>query len=90
MKRLIVVLAVLAVLALVAVSAAVADQAAARQRDYSELLTRGDSALRDDQTFGAIEGYSGAIALRPSSMLAFSLGWLSPGCSFTPRDCPAT
>ncbi len=68
MKRLIV---VLAVLALVAVSAAVAYQAAARQRDYSDLLTRGDSALRDDQTFGAIEGYSGAIALRPSSMLAY-------------------
>lgn len=68
MKRLIV---GLALLALVAVSAAVAYQAAARQREYSELLTRGDSALRDDQTFGAIEGYSGAIALRPGSMLAY-------------------
>ncbi len=68
MKRVIV---VLAVLALVAVSAAVAYQAAARQRDYSALLTRGDNALRDDQTFGAIEAYSGAIALRPSSMLAY-------------------
>ena len=42
-----------------------------RQRDYSALLTRGDTALRDDQTFGAIEAYSGAIALRPDSMLAY-------------------
>jgi tetratricopeptide (TPR) repeat protein len=62
---------VLAVLALVAASAAVAYQEAARQREYSALLTRGDSALRDDQTFGAIEAYSGEIALRPGSMLAY-------------------
>jgi len=62
---------VLAVLALVAVSAAVAYQAAARQQDYGAALIRGDNALRDDQTFGAIEAYSGAIALRPSSMLAY-------------------
>src|SRR3954470_6469262 len=46
-------------------------QAAARQHDYAALLTRGDAALRDDQTFGAIEAYSGAIALRPDSMLAY-------------------
>ena len=45
-------------------------QAAARERDYRLLLARGDAALRDDQTFGAIEDYSGAIALRPDSMLA--------------------
>src|SRR5580765_4723923 len=58
-------------LALAAVGAAVAYQAAARQREYSALLTRGDAALSDDQTFGAIEAYSGAIALRPDSMLAY-------------------
>ena len=40
-------------------------------RDYRELLARGDAALRDDQTYGAIEAYSGAIALRPDSMLAY-------------------
>ena len=57
-------------LALAAVGAAVAYQAAARERDYRDLLARGDAALRDDQTFGAIEAYSGAIALRPDSMLA--------------------
>src|SRR2546421_5771413 len=61
----------MAALALVGVAAASAYQAAARQRDYAALLTRGDAALRDDQTFGAIEAYSGAIALRPDSMLAY-------------------
>jgi len=57
--------------ALVAAGAAAAYQAAARQRDYAARLTQGDAALRDDQTFGAIEAYSGAIALRPDSMLAY-------------------
>src|SRR5262252_3955574 len=55
----------------VVAGAAAAYEAAARQRDYAEALTRGDAALRDDQTFGAIEAYSGAIALRPDSMLAY-------------------
>ena len=67
MKRAIV---VVAVLALAAVGAAAAYQGLARQRDYAALLMRGDAALRDDQTFGAIEAYSGAIALHPDSMLA--------------------
>jgi hypothetical protein len=61
-------IAVLAVLALTAVGAALAYQTAARQRDYRAALTRGDNALRDDQTFAAIEAYSGAIELRPDSM----------------------
>ena len=60
----------LAVLVLAAIGGGVAYQAAA-QRNYSALLTRGDAALRDDQTFNAIEAYSGAIALRPDSMLAY-------------------
>ncbi len=63
-------LAVVVVLGMSAVGAASAYQAVARQRDYRKLLTRGDAALRDDQTFGAIEAYSGAIALRSDSMLA--------------------
>src|SRR5438876_11206365 len=58
------------VLAVAGVAGAVTYQAAARDRDYRALLARGDSALRDEQTFGAIEAYSGAIALRPDSMLA--------------------
>src|SRR3954463_12712992 len=64
-------LAVAVVLGMSAVGAASIYQAVARQRDYRLLLTRGDAALRDDQTFGAIEAYSGAIALRPDSMLAY-------------------
>src|SRR3990170_7458078 len=53
-----------------AVGAVWAYQAAARDHDYRALLARGDAALRDDQTFVAIEAYSGAVALRPDSMLA--------------------
>jgi tetratricopeptide (TPR) repeat protein len=63
-------LALLTVMALAAAGGAVAYQAAARQRDYRAALARGDSALKEDQTFTAIEAYSGAIELRPDSMLA--------------------
>jgi tetratricopeptide (TPR) repeat protein len=64
-------IAVVAVLVASAVTAVFAYQAAARQRDYRVLVARGDTALRDDQTFAAIEAYSGAIFLRPDSMLAY-------------------
>src|SRR3954465_2306534 len=57
-------------LALAAAGGAGAYQAIA-QRNYSTLLTRGDRALRDDLPVNAIEAYSGAIALRPDSMLAY-------------------
>jgi tetratricopeptide (TPR) repeat protein len=57
-------------LALTAVGAASAFQAAAREQQYRALLSRGDLAVRDGETFGAIEAFSGAIALRPDSMLA--------------------
>jgi tetratricopeptide (TPR) repeat protein len=67
MKRM---LAAAALLAGGAVVAALAYQAAARDRDYRALLAQGAAALAEDQTFGAIEAYSGAIALRPDSMLA--------------------
>ncbi len=60
----------LALLTIVATAAGWTYQSAARDRDYRSLLGRGDAALRDDQTFAAIEAYSGAIALRPDSMLA--------------------
>jgi tetratricopeptide (TPR) repeat protein len=64
-------IAALALLALAAAGGLSAYQAATRQRDYGTLLTRGDAALRDDQTFTAIEAYSGAIALRQDSMIAY-------------------
>jgi tetratricopeptide (TPR) repeat protein len=68
MKRAI--LAIL-VLASTATGAALAYQAAARQQDYRSALRRGDVAFADDQTYAAIEAYSGAIALRPDAMLAY-------------------
>src|SRR5262249_7526372 len=64
-------IAVLSLLALLGVGGASAYQAATRQRDYGILLARGDNALRDDQTFAAIEAYSGAIALHQDSMIAY-------------------
>ena len=62
---------VLVLLALAAAGGALAYQAVARDREYRSLLARGDAALREEQTFGAIEAYSGAMALRPDSMLAY-------------------
>ena len=62
--------AALLLLALGVTAAAFTYQAAGRERNYRALLSLGDRALRDGQTFGAIENYSGAIALRPDSMLA--------------------
>src|SRR5438309_11751108 len=67
MKRLL--LAVVA-LTIVSVGAVAVYQAVDRARAYRALLDRGDQALRDEQTFAAIEAFSGAIALRPDSMLA--------------------
>jgi tetratricopeptide (TPR) repeat protein len=56
-------------LALAAAGAALAYKAVAHDREYHALLSRGDAALASDQTFGAIEAYSGAIALRPDSVV---------------------
>lgn len=67
MKR---VVFILVLLALTVAGAALTHQAASRDQEYRVLIGRGDAALRDEQTFGAIEAYSGAIALRPDSMLA--------------------
>src|SRR5262245_10514488 len=67
MKRM---FAVAVLLASGAVVAALAYQAAAQDRTYRTYLSQGAAALADDQTFGAIEAYSGAIALQPDSMLA--------------------
>jgi tetratricopeptide (TPR) repeat protein len=42
-----------------------------RARDYRELLGQGEAALSRGELFAAIEAYSGAIALRPDSMIAY-------------------
>ncbi len=63
-------LTITALLGLCGVAAGFAYQTAARERDYRALVARGDASLAAAQTFEAIEAYSGAIALRPGSMLA--------------------
>jgi tetratricopeptide (TPR) repeat protein len=45
--------------------------AASRERDYRALLQVGDTAMARQDTFVAIEAYSGALALKPDGMLAY-------------------
>ena len=52
-----------------AAATATAYGAYARDRDYTRMVAAGDLAAAD-QPFEALEAYSGAIALRPESMLA--------------------
>ncbi len=42
-----------------------------RDREYTRYVGTGDQALRDGQTFLAIEAFSGAITLKPDVMLAY-------------------
>ena len=43
----------------------------ARDREFQQRVAEGDTAIRDGQTFLAIEAYSGALALDPDSMVAY-------------------
>ena len=49
---------------------AIAYTSYATDQEYSRLVARGDQAAAEDQPFLALEAYSGAVALRPDSMLA--------------------
>jgi tetratricopeptide (TPR) repeat protein len=51
-------------------AAAVVYTVAAAAREYDRLIAAGDAALAAEQPFAALEAYSGAITLRPDSMLA--------------------
>jgi tetratricopeptide (TPR) repeat protein len=51
-------------------TALLAWQALARERAYRRLIAAGDQALGSEQTFLALEAFSGAIALRGDSMIA--------------------
>ncbi len=57
--------------ALAAVAAALLYTTLAREAEYRRLIADGENALASDQTFVAIEAFSGAIALKPDSMLAY-------------------
>jgi tetratricopeptide (TPR) repeat protein len=53
------------------VGAVLAWSAVRQERDYQDLIAAGDAALSQDQTYGAIEAFSGALALKRDSMLAY-------------------
>ena len=42
-----------------------------REREFQRLMAEGDQALQNGQTFLAVEAYSGALALKPDSMVVF-------------------
>ena len=68
MKKLV---AAVIVLAGLVAAGILAEQAVEREREYRRLIVQGDEALSRGETFVAIEAYSGAIALKRGSMLAF-------------------
>lgn len=45
--------------------------ASRREREYRDLVDRGEAALARDDTFAAVEAFSGAIALKPGAMLGY-------------------
>lgn len=53
-----------------AVAAGLAWSAVRTEREFRRLLVEGDTALAAGQTLDAVEAFSGALALRPDSMVA--------------------
>lgn len=68
MKRLVVVSVGVAALV---VGILVAWYSVRQDREFQRLIAAGDVAVVQDQTFVAIEAFSGALALKPDSMLAY-------------------
>src|ERR1700683_3849416 len=64
------ILALAAAVALLAVAGVLLEQRVERDRQYQDLLASGDQHLASGDTATAIEAFSGALALRPSSMVA--------------------
>src|SRR5690349_21527579 len=54
-----------------ALAGAVAVQRLYSDRQYRRLLSEGDHALAAGNSYGAVEEFSGALAFRPDSMVAF-------------------
>jgi len=64
--------AILAVFGAVLLAGAIFSVTAVRQeREFRRLIAAGDAALARDQTYEAIEAFSGALALKHDSMLAY-------------------
>ena len=59
------------IVAAVAVGLLLAGMEVVREQRYQRFIEDGDRALAADQAFAAIEAYSGAIALKDDSMIAF-------------------
>ena len=57
--------------AVVLAGAVYAWNAVRQEREYRRLIADGDAALTKDQTYEAIEDFSGALALNNESMLAY-------------------
>lgn len=70
-----------AILAALVVGAALGYHLWRRDADYQALVLQGDQALAAGDTAAAIEAFSGAIALKPRSML----GWLKRGETYFRR-----
>lgn len=58
------------IVAIAGVAGALAFGALSNEKEFARLLGDGDAAVLADRPFEAIEAYSGAIALKPDSMLA--------------------
>lgn len=56
--------------AVAGVAGALAYSALANEREFGRLMAEGDQAVAAERHFQAIEAYSGAVALKPDSMLA--------------------
>lgn len=56
--------------AVAGVAGALAYSALANEREFERLIAAGDRAVAADRRFEAIEAFSGAVALKPDSMLA--------------------
>jgi tetratricopeptide (TPR) repeat protein len=59
------------VILLVGLGAAYGYTVSRQERDYRQLIARGEAALARDDTAAAIESFSGAIALKEHSMLGY-------------------
>jgi tetratricopeptide (TPR) repeat protein len=71
LKRLLVLVGLLATVGGLAATGVTLIQRLESERQYRRLLAQGEQALSTGNTYGAIESFSGALALKPGSMVAY-------------------